>query len=330
MDPLTQCATSKMVVCETKPRLSTSDIDTIEDLLTVAWNYNGKAFDWFKLWRMVPALIELKEMIGMRNVKRSIIDMIQLHVQDLGIKSTMLYHTVLIGAPGTGKTTCAKILAKIYCGLGFLETENVVEAKRTDFVGKYLGHTGPKTKKLLESALGGVLFIDEAYSMGHRDKTDSFSAAAVNLLNQYLTEKGGEFICIIAGYEKELDESFFGVNPGLKSRFTRRFVVEDYTGDDILEIFKLFVKREGWKLDKMAVPKGFFTTNMKKFPYFGRDAKTLFDFCMTSHSRRIFGVEGSEKRKISREDFVKGFERFVGMSSQKNVKVNPSIQHMWT
>jgi len=294
-------------------------LDTIDDLLYIAWNYQGDAFDWFTLWNMIPVLSELNRLVGMKKLKGKIVNLILYYIQGLhlrkgpngdSISDGDMLHTALYGVPGTGKSTLAHILAKIYCKMGYLPTDNVIVAKKTDFVGKWVGHSEDKTTELLNRSLGGVLFIDEAYSMGHPERTDSFSKTAIDLLNQFLSERKGEMVCIIAGYEKELQECFFSINPGLERRFPRKFTIDSYTGEELHEMFCKKVTIEGWDLKSDAVKKEFFVDNLKSFPFFGGDIDNFFTFCKTEHSRRIFGVENVVKKELNNADIDEGFKTF--------------------
>lgn len=284
-------------------------LNTVEDLLYVAWNYQGNTFDWFTLWNLIPPLTELSSLVGMKELKSGVVDLILYYLQGLNNDDDML-HTVLYGSPGVGKTTVAKILAKIYCRMGFLPSEKVVVAKRSDLVGKWVGHSESKTMEILESALGGVLFIDEAYSMGHGDKTDSFAKASVDLINQFLSEHKGEFVCIVAGYEKEMNNCFFAINPGLQRRFAWKFYITSYSPNELCIMFHRKVSGGGWAIAEGAARDGFFTQHKDAFPFFGGDIDTFFTFCKTAHSRRIFGLEGVKKKLLSKDDIEEGMKVF--------------------
>lgn len=319
-------------------------LSTLEDLLHIAWNYHGDEFDWFTLWNMIPSLTELSGLVGMDKLKQGVIDLVIYHLQDLHRhrrKSQYtdesegdMFHTVLYGSPGCGKTLTAHILAKIYCKMGFLPTENVVVAKRSDLIGKWIGHSESKTTEILNSALGGVLFIDEAYSMGHSERPDSFSKAAVDLINQFLSEHKGEMICIIAGYKKELNECFFSINRGLERRFPEsfRFTIDSYSPEELAEIFRRKVRKEGWKLDQNtdlpALDPDFFRINKDFFPFLGGDIDNFFTVCKTIHARRIFGVKGVDKKLLTRSDIEKSLELFIS-NRKKKLEVSESVRNMF-
>ena len=280
------------------------NVKNLDDLIHIAWNYEGDAFDWFMLWRLIPHLTELQRLVGMDKLKEEIVNFIMYHIQGLNNNKDgegEMFHTVLAGPPGVGKTTVAQILAKIYCGMGFLSTDNVTTAKRSDFIGKWIGHSESQTMEILKKAKGGVLFIDEAYSMGHKDKTDSFAKASVDLINQYLSENKKDFICIIAGYEKELEESFFSINPGLRRRFPWKFKIEGYSSQELHEMFKRKVAKEGWILNEGAITDSVFENNKNLFTFFGGDIETFFSICKVSHTRRIFGST-TGLRNINKQD----------------------------
>ena len=134
-----------------------------------------------------------------------------------------LNHCVITGPPGVGKTTLAALLGDIYLRLGFLKNNNFVVARRSELIGKYCGHTAVQTQEKINEAEGGVLFIDEVYSLGNKKKSDSFTKECIDTINQNLTEKGDKFLCIVAGYEKDVEECFFAYNRGLERRFPIRF-----------------------------------------------------------------------------------------------------------
>lgn len=299
------------------------NIDTLSDLLNIAWSYKGEG--WFRLWSLIPALTELDKMVGLSSLKKSVVDMVVYNIQSLDNGNDMM-NTVLYGKPGTGKTSCAHILAKIYSGLGLLPSSKITIAKRSDFLGKYVGHTEAKTTKLLNSAKGGVLFIDEAYSMGCSDRTDSFSKAAVDLLNQFLTENVTEIICIIAGYEKELDESFFSINPGLKRRFSLKYKTDDYTHFDLAKIFEKKVREEGWMLETLDIA-DFFKDNERYFEYAGGDVENFLVYCKYSHASRIFGDNHTIRKLISLKDMNNGILYFD--KNRRKEELSETIRRMY-
>lgn len=292
-------------------------IETLTDLIDIAWSYQGDAFDWFRLWRLIPALTELNEMVGLKEVKEKIVNIVLYHIQDLSsTEDELCLHTVISGHAGAGKSACARILAKIYCGMGFLPTDKIVVAERHHFVGKYIGWSDDKTVKLIESAKGGVLFIDEAYSMGNGSHSDSFSKAALDILNRALSEMKHIFVCIIAGYEDELERDFFAVNPGLESRFPIRIAIGEYSPSEVHELFRIKVQRGGWSICENATTDSYFAANITKFSSFGRDIDSYIAVCKEVHSRRILGVVDG-KRILTKSDIEKAMESFRAGSKRR-------------
>lgn len=183
--------------------------------------------------------------------------------------------------------------------------------KRSDLVGKYLGHTAVKTQEVIDSVQGGVLFIDEAYSLGNSEQRDSFSKEAIDTLNQNLSEKKSNFLCIIAGYKESLDTCFFKYNEGLKRRFPFKYEINSYDANELREIFKLKVRNLGWSVNDDELPISFFEKNLSKFENFGGDVETLFFKCKIEHGKRVYLLNESEKKKIKYIDIENGFNEFV-------------------
>ena len=232
-------------------------------------------------------------------------------------------HTVLCGPPGTGKTEVAKIIGEIFSKIGILTKGTFTKVVRSDLIAGYLGQTALKTKDVLNEAKGGVLFIDEAYSLGNaegKDGKDSFSKECIDTINQNLTEMKSKTIVIIAGYKKELAQSFFSYNPGLLRRFPYRFTIDKYTFTDICQIYEKKVENNKWILKRSESKKRlkFFEKNIKFFPYNGGDMEILWDFTKITHARRVFGKDPKLRKIINIEDINNGFKLMLTNDEIKN------------
>jgi SpoVK/Ycf46/Vps4 family AAA+-type ATPase len=269
--------------------------------------------------KLVSPLTELNNMIGMENVKQEMVDHILFKIQNLDNENNDMMHTVIQGPPGVGKTEVAKIIAKIYLAMDILKKDLFIKATRSDLIASYLGQTAKTTQKIIDSATDGILFIDEVYSLGNADKRDSFSKECIDTLNENLTNKKNNFICIIAGYKEEIDSCFFAYNVGLERRFPVRFTIEPYTPEEIYLIFKNKVTNIGWSLTK-DISVNFFKENIDLFKYFGGDMEILFSRCKRSHSRRVFASKETNKKILNMVDLKKGFESFKLHRQNKNIK----------
>ena len=237
-----------------------------------------------------------------------------------GVGAGDYMHTVLYGPPGTGKTEVAKILGNIFCNLGILTSNTFKKVTRSDLVAGYLGQTAIKTREVIESAIGGVLFIDEAYALGNTEKRDSFSKECIDTLCEALSDHKHELMVIIAGYEKELNDCFFSYNEGLSSRFTWRYKIENYDSSELRKIFEKIVKDNGWtfKFDRDAVKDEWFKSRQQYFKYFGRDIEVFFTKTKIAHARRVFYLPVKDRRSLIMDDLDAGFELFTANDEIKS------------
>ncbi len=199
---------------------------------------------------------EMDNIVGLEKVKEYILSLEEYYgVQKLrkesGLKAGEVNkHMIFTGNPGTGKTTIARIVSKYLKAIGVLSGGQLVEVSRADLVGRYSGHTAPLTNQVIKSAIGGVLFIDEAYSL-HRGREDSFGLEAIDTLVKGMEDNRDDLVVILAGYSKEMDE-FLQTNSGLKSRFPNIIDFPDYTAEELLKISHLTAKSKGYVIDKGA------------------------------------------------------------------------------
>ena len=291
------------------------DIKCLQDLIDLGNTYVEASetkynIDLKTLNKLVNPLTDLNLMIGMHSIKQDIIDHILFKIQNLDDYHQDMMHTVIQGPPGAGKTEVAKIIGKIYLAMDILKNDIFIKASRSELIGDYLGQTSIKTQKMIDKAIGGVLFIDEVYSLGNPEKRDIYAKECIDCINENLTTKKSEFICIIAGYKKEIETCFFSYNPGLERRFPICFTIEEYKADDLFLIFKKKVKEINWTLNA-DITEAFFTENYESFKYFGGDIEILLSRCKRSHSRRIFTLSLQVvKKELNLVDLKSGFETF--------------------
>ena len=355
-------------------------INSLDDLINLGKLYEQPNFleknysiNIKGIYDMEQALVELKSLIGLDNIKRDILEFIMYFSQSLhkevefkeinkqpnvhnnGIFQLLsgpqvqhqqtsnnynktdnilvddcyndLKHMVIIGPPGCGKTILARIIAKICLHLGICINDTFKVVKRQDLIGEYLGHTAIKTQKVIDEAYGGVLFIDEAYSLGNRDKhTDSFAKECIDTINQNLTERKGEFICIIAGYETELDNNFFSINPGLKRRFPFVYKIEKYTSIQLLEILLLKIKLIEWEIEKETVEwlkkTDYFKDKLDNFPHYAGDIEVLLFNIKIEHGKRIFGKHIYLHKTLNKDDIINGYKRYLSHRDKKSLPYN--------
>lgn len=255
------------------------------------------------------SIIELDKLIGLSNVKTEINSLSNLvKVQKVrksrGLSvSNISYHCVFTGNPGTGKTTVARIVAEIYKDLGVLKKGHLVETDRSGLVGEYVGQTAPKTNAIIDSALDGILFIDEAYSLVQGGQND-YGMEAISTLLKRMEDDRDRLIVILAGYSKEMEE-FINSNSGLQSRFNRYIEFPDYTSSELMQIFSFIVKNNDYNLSEEALARisSVITDAVEhKDANFGnaRFVRNLFEKIITQQANRI-----TAESKITNEMLAK-------------------------
>jgi len=253
-------------------------------------------------------LKELDGLVGLDKVKedvRSLMNFIK--VANLrkkkGLKvPTISYHLVFTGNPGTGKTTIARLVAQIYYKLGLLSKGQLVEADRSALVAGYLGQTAIKTQKVIKEALGGVLFIDEAYALAG-DEDDSYGKEAIETLLKGMEDHRDDLVVIVAGYD-ELMHKFIDSNPGLRSRFNKFFQFPDYKGDELVKIFERFCENNGYAADSEVTAmllEQFNDIYENREEHFGnaRAVRNVFETAICCQANRI-----ADKTDVSEEDLI--------------------------
>ena len=311
-----------------KKIINKNQIDCLDDFIKINDYYQknklvykfNKKYDIInlqKIEKIIKPIIKLKKMVGLNKIKGEIINFILYYLiydknNDKLNRLSQMKHISIEGSPGCGKTKLAKIISKILISLGILENKNIVYAKRTDLIGTHLGHTGKKTQNVINKALGGVLFIDEAYSLGCNDKEDIFSKECIDIITQNLSDNKSNFVCIIAGYTEELETNFFSVNPGLIRRFPFRFKIEKYTYQELKDIFIRKIYKLNWKIntDIDSINK-LFENNYKYFKYFGGDIDTFIQDIKYSHTRRIACSNINQLKIINIDDITNAMDNFI-------------------
>lgn len=214
------------------------------------------------------AMAELDELIGLQSVKQKVKEIYNLVIfnqmrKEQGMKTDNLsLHMIFTGNPGTGKTTVARLVAKIFKALGVLSKGHLVETDRSELVGEFIGHTAPKTMKKIKEALGGVLFVDEAYSLTRSGSTNDFGMEAIDTLVKAMEDNRENLIVILAGYPNEMNE-FIESNPGLRSRFNIYVDFPDYTVDELLLIQDLMFDKKEYKITSGAKERVRYILNKK-------------------------------------------------------------------
>ena len=343
------------IVAKQAERLQTVDISTLsnEQLMTITVDdipYEApKAVDY------TECLAKLDGMVGLASVKKEISNLaafLNLQIRRGESNTFQGKHYVFTGNPGTGKTTVARIMADVFRSLGILSRGQLVEADRSKLVAGYSGQTAIKTNQLIDSAMGGVLFIDEAYTLKSNDQ-DSFGSEAIDTLLKRLEDDRGKFICIVAGYTDNMHD-FIDTNPGLKSRFTQTIHFEDYTPDELTQIFINLASGKKFTVDdetRGAIHRQFEQLYLRRDKNFGnaREARRIFDQAVERQSQRLItemnnpNFTNEDMYRITVADLAVGqsekirpldevlneLDDFIGMLSVKNMIRRLAVQSMF-
>jgi SpoVK/Ycf46/Vps4 family AAA+-type ATPase len=300
-------------------------------------------------------LKKLDGLVGLSGVKREIANLTAFLNLQIARGETNTFqgkHYVFTGNPGTGKTTVARIMADIFKTLGVVARGQLVEADRSKLVAGFSGQTAIKTNQLVDQAMGGVLFIDEAYTLKSSDG-DTFGAEAIDTLLKRLEDDRGKFICIVAGYTDQMHD-FIDTNPGLKSRFTQTIHFDDYTPDELTEIFLKLAAGKNFTVDedtKAAIHRLFEQLYLRRDKNFGnaREARRIFNESVERQSQRLIkqmstpGFQESDMFALTKEDLpmsqgdaarpldvvLNELEEFIGMRSVKDSIRRLAVQSMF-
>ena len=302
---------------QNKKFLNVPDINSIKDLIDMANSgFFYKNINNILLWEISPYLKMLNNLVGMHSLKKSLMYQILYYLQGMQSNDSNEYmHSIILGPPGCGKTTVGRILAYIYRSMNLFSHTKLpcefIQARRDDFIAEYLGQTSVKTYNFLNSCIGSILFIDEAYSLGDGDKKDSFSKEAIDTLNLFLSTHSKNFCCIIAGYESDIKRCFLDVNPGMESRFPWVHRIDNYTTQDLVDIFLNRIEYIEWRIsiENLDIVLKF-NENIDLFENKGRDVLNFVTRCKMIHSKRVFGQNYKNKYIITKDDFINAIDMF--------------------
>ena len=300
-------------------------------------------------------LKKLDGLVGLAGVKKEISNLaafLNLQIKRGETNTFQGKHYVFTGNPGTGKTTVARIMTDVFKTLGVVSRGQLVEADRAKLVAGYSGQTAIKTNQLVDQAIGGVLFIDEAYTLKSND-SDSFGSEAIDTLLKRLEDDRGKFICIVAGYTEQMHD-FIDTNPGLKSRFTQTIHFDDYTPDELTQIFLNLASGKSFTIDeptKAAIHRQFEQLYLRRDKNFGnaREARRIFNEAVEKQSQRLVslmndpGFKEEDMYKLTTADLpmaqnesarpldevLNELDEFVGMRSVKNSIRRLAVQSMF-
>ncbi len=249
-----------------------------------------------------------RNLVGLGAVKRRIREMAALLVIDklrneMGLTSERpTLHMSFTGNPGTGKTTVALRMAQILYRLGYIEKNQLVTVTRDDLVGQYVGHTAPKTKEVIKKALGGVLFIDEAYYLHRPENERDYGQEAIEVLLQVMESERHNLVVVMAGYEDRMNE-FFGANPGMGSRVAHHIHFPDYTPDELMEISEMMIGQQGYEFsDEAKEAMRDYIERRVDQPRFahGRSIRNAIERARMRQAMRLFEAD----RPIEREELI--------------------------
>jgi probable Rubsico expression protein CbbX len=250
-----------------------------------------------------------RELVGLKPVKNRIREIAALLLVDRARKQLNLsaaapsLHMSFTGNPGTGKTTVAMRMAQILHRLGYVRKGHLVAVTRDDLVGQYIGHTAPKTKEILKRAMGGVLFIDEAYYLYRPENERDYGQEAIEILLQVMENQRDDLVVILAGYKDRM-ERFFHSNPGLSSRIAHHLDFPDYSADELMAIAKLILQQSQYRFSPEAelAFQDYIARRITQ-PHFAnaRSIRNALERARLRQANRLFGERG---RKLSREDLV--------------------------
>ena len=279
-----------------------------------------------KIWATRDESQAINAMVGMTKIKEQYVSLLKFLTNlDRSADRSFLMHMVISGPPGHGKTAIAQLLGRAFQRSGLLKTNKFVMARRADLIGQYCGHTAVQTTKMFNKARGGVIFIDEVYSLGNNEKTDAFTKECIDTINQLLSERT-DTLCIVAGYDKEIHDCFFSYNKGLERRFPWRFIIDTYKPTELVDIFTKLCKDMKWSV----APGALLETDVKPelFENAGGDINNLVTNCIMKHFHHVF-MKPIQEMILSREDVLAGLALYTENKNRgKKSEDKPPI-HMY-